>query len=111
MNRVGRVLEGATQGDAGISIESLDLALAPHHRGKVIRALRSAFAPEATEGAGLAREDLARKLAELARDCRWAVWPDWLLACVLAALAEAQGSRPDGVAPLGPVSAELLGRA
>ena len=58
MNRVGRVLEGATQGDAGISIESLDLALAPHHRGKVIRALKSAFAPEPATGAGPGREEL-----------------------------------------------------
>jgi hypothetical protein len=110
MNRVGRVLEGSTQGDAGISIESLDLALAPQHRGKVIRALKSAFAPEAAAGAGLQREELARRLGELARDCRWAVWPDWLLACVLATLAEARGRRPDALAPLGPVSAELLGR-
>ena len=71
MNRVGRVLEGATQGDAGISIESLDLALAPHHRGKVIRALKSAFAPEPAEARDW-REDVARRLEELARDCRWA---------------------------------------
>jgi hypothetical protein len=111
MNRVGRVLEGATQGDAGISIESLDLALAPHHRGKVIRALKSAFAPEPAAGAGLGREDVARRLEELARDCRWGVWPDWLLACVLAGLAEARGARPEGVAALGPVSAELFSRA
>jgi HEAT repeat protein len=111
MNRVGRVLEGATQGDAGISIESLDLALAPHQRGKVIRALKSAFAPEPAGGAGLQRDELAHRLGELARDCRWAVWPDWLLACTLAALAEAQGSQPEGLAPLGPVSAELLRRA
>jgi hypothetical protein len=110
MNRVGRVLEGSTQGDAGISIESLDLALAPHHRGQVIRALKSAFAPEQAESQGLLREELARKLEDLARDCRWAVWPDWLLACVLAALGEARGGRKDldGVAALGPVSAELL---
>jgi HEAT repeat protein len=111
MTRVGRVLEGATQGDAGISIESLDLALAPLHRGKVIRALKSAFAQEPAGGAGLAREDMARRLADLARDCRWAVWPDWLLACALAALAEARGPRPEGLDPLGPVSAELLAGA
>jgi hypothetical protein len=112
MSRVGRVLDGATRGDQGISLESLDLQLAPRHRGRVVRALTAAFAqdPEPPPGRGRPREDLARRLEELVRDCRWAVRADWLLASALALFDDARGPRPrpGGLAALGPVSAELL---
>jgi HEAT repeat protein len=114
MTRVGRVLQGATQGDAGISIESLDVLLAPRHRGQVVRALRAAFEPElaAKEAPARAARDLERTLGELARDCRWAIRQDWLLASVLALLDDALLSpvAVGTIAPLGPISAELVDR-
>jgi hypothetical protein len=112
MARVGRVLDGTTAGDAGISIESLDLVLAPHHRATVRRALTSAFRKDQAERSGTARaaRSLSAVLGALAQDCRWAAHPDWLLACVLdlmrvAGVKEATDPR---VVALGPISAELL---
>jgi hypothetical protein len=114
MTRVGRVLQGATQGDAGISIESLDVLLAPRHRGQVVRALRAAFEPEldAKEASTRAARELERTLLELAGDCRWAIRQDWLLASVLALMDDALLSPAEAgtVAPLGPISAELVHR-
>ena len=47
MNRVGRVLEGSTRGDAGISSSRSTSRLRRGTAGRVVRALKSAFAPEA----------------------------------------------------------------
>jgi hypothetical protein len=114
MTRVGRVLQGATQGDAGLSIESLDVLLAPRHRGQVVRALRAAFESglAAREAPARAALELERRLGELAEDCRWAIRQDWLLASVLALLDDALLSPvgPGTIAPLGPISAELVNR-
>jgi hypothetical protein len=109
MARIGRVLDGTTAGDAGISIESLDLVLAPHHRATVRRALQAAFRGDAGTTRAGTRPPSA--LADLARDCRWAVHPDWLLACVLDLMRDADAKNPvaPGVVALGPISAEVLG--
>jgi hypothetical protein len=114
MTRVGRVLEGKTDGDAGISIESLDLVLAPHHRAAVINALRAALRTDRADSSGPARPgaSLPLVLGELARDCGWALHPDWLLACVLGLMRDTGiGDAPlAGIAGLGPISSELLHR-
>lgn len=114
MTRVGRVLEGARGGDAGISIESLDLVLAPHHRADVIRALQAAMRSDGAESSGPARAgaSLPLVLGQLARDCDWALHPDWLLASVLGLMRDAGmgDAAYAGVAALGPISGELLAR-
>jgi hypothetical protein len=114
MVRAGRVLQGATPGDAGISIESLDVLLAPRHRGQVVRALAAAFEPEldAKPAPARAARALERTLAALAADCRWAVRPDWLLASVLALMDNEllSPADPGTIVPLGPISAELASR-
>lgn len=112
MTRVGRVLEGTTGGDAGISIESLDLVLAPHHRASVIAALKAAFPKDRAEASGPAgaAASLPTVLTELARDCSWALHPDWLLACVLGLMRDAgiHDAHDTGVVALGPISEELM---
>jgi hypothetical protein len=112
ITRIGRVLEGVTGGDAGISIESLDLVLAPHHRASVIRALQVAFPKDQAENLGPARSgtSLAAVVEELARDCSWALHPDWLLASVLGLMKDAgfRSATDIGVVALGPISAELV---
>jgi hypothetical protein len=112
IGRVGRVLQGTTTGDAGISIESLDLMLEPRHRGRVIRALGLAFAPDVAATTGRGARDLAQALRDLSTGCDWAIRPDWLLASVLAAMEAAGAARTSGrIVPAGPISAELLARA
>jgi hypothetical protein len=111
IGRVGRVLQGTTTGDAGISIESLDLMLEPRHRGRAIRALDVAFAPDLAATTGRGGRDLAQALRDLSTGCDWAIRPDWLLASVLAAM-EAAGIAPASgrITPAGPISAELVAR-
>ena len=114
MARVARVLQGTTAGDAGLAVESLDVLLAPDHRAPVIRALKTAFDAKLGESRGRnARTppELAANLRDLAGDCRWAVQMDWLLACVVQLMREQGFAARSGIgeiAPLGPVSSELI---
>jgi hypothetical protein len=112
MIRVGRILQGTMAGDAGLALESLDVLLAPDHRVPVIRALKTAFDANLVESGGSVRPpfQLATNLTTLAGDCRWAIQMDWLLACVVALMRD-RGialSTIGAIAPLGPISAELI---
>jgi hypothetical protein len=112
MTRVGRVLQGATPGDAGLALESLDLVLSSQHRSPVAKAFRTAFDPElASRGIAAGNGgDLAKALTELVGNCDWATRMDWLLACVLALMEDARLPKP-AMEPAGPISAELLHRS
>ncbi|MCP4386167.1 MAG: hypothetical protein GY798_32965 [Hyphomicrobiales bacterium] len=114
VGRVGGILQGKLEGEPGMARESLDLVLTAEHRQLVLRALAAAF----DEGLGISgrrrppeQADLIETLSQLARDCGWAIHADWLQACALDALRalDTDPAWTRGIAPLGPVSAELVG--
>lgn len=111
--RIGSILQGKTPGEPGMARESLDLVLSSEHRRPVLQALSIAFEPDLSVSERVtprSGSDHIRSLAGLANDCHWAIHPDWLQACALAALREA-GVGPNEIGkikPLGPVSAELV---
>jgi hypothetical protein len=113
MARVGGILQGTTAGDAGLALESLDVQLARDHRARVTRALKMAFDNNLAASRGRTAKkpsELAANLGELASDCRWAVQMDWLLACVVELMRKQGFMRSEiaRIAPLGPVSSELI---
>lgn len=113
ITRDSRVLQGRSPGDAGLALESLDVVLAPEHRMAVVAALRTAFAPQLRAGSSQkprTRWELAATARTLARDCRFAIRPDWLLASVVALMRDLSVPRDAiaEIAALGPASEELI---